>query len=215
MCWGGSLPTVLAKQYYTGKRPDRYRFDLLVPLLASIAYMMFPWNAFGDNFPTLVLVRAFSPLVILLLLLALRRNSLRFAVLSGLSLSVLTMADPRSALFLIPISLMIITIPEVLAKTANWGRAVKVNATFVVFALLGLGVEAIYRLPGISANESGIRSSSGVVATLNPDAFIPNFVYANPANYLAGMSYEGTYRDYFIYSTQFGDLLPLMTVAGR
>ncbi len=209
---GGLFAYALSKQYFVPRQPDRYRLHFVVPLLASIAYMMFPWNAFGDNFPTLVLVRAFSPLVILLLLLAIRRGSLRYSVLSGLSLSVLTLADPRSALFLIPISLMMVTIPEVLVKSTSWKRATKVNLAFGLSSFVGLGVQALYRLPGIVASDSGIRSSSGVVATLNPNSFIPNFVYANPLNYLAGVSYEGTYRDFFIYTTHFGDLIPLVTM---
>jgi hypothetical protein len=209
---GGFFAYVLAKQYYVPGRTGFKGQAILVPLIASIAYTMFPWNNFGDNFPTLILVRAFSPLVVLLLLVSLRKNSLRLAALGGLSLSVLTLADPRSALFLVPISIMLVTIPEIVSRSIEWRRALRVNGAFMVLAMLGLGVQAIYRLPGIIANDAGVRSSSGVVATLNSDSFIPNFIYASPINYLAGMSYEATYRDFFVYATQFGGLVFLVTI---
>ena len=192
---GGFFAFLLARAYMDrGQLGDGSRLPV-IPLLAGILYMMFPWNAFGDNFPTLVLVRALAPLVLFLLLMALRTGRQRFSILGGLVLGLMTMADPRSIIFIIPISLFIVTIPELSVRAVSLGRAVKANLVFAVAAAAGSIVEIVYRLPGMVAGGTG-TSSSSPAASINLDAFIPNFTHASPIQFLAGISFEATYQDF-------------------
>lgn len=192
---GGIFAFFLAREYINDCPAQNERSAFFIPLFAGVLYMMFPWNAFGDNFPTLVLIRAMAPLVLLLLLSSLRREVYRFAVLAGLALGIMTTADPRSIIYVLPISLLIITLPELLAKAVTLRVAFKANLTFIALSILASFVEIYYRLPGVVAGEGGVSSSSPA-ASINSDAFIPNFTHASPIHFLAGISFEGTYQDF-------------------
>jgi hypothetical protein len=192
---GGFCAFLLARAYLASRRPDDAPRSPIIPILAGILYMMFPWNTFGDNFPTLVLVRALAPLVLLLLLLSLRTKVLRYSVLGGLIVGLITMGDPRSIIFLLPISFLLITLPELSVGSVGWWGAVKVNIVFAVTSAIASIAEIVYRLSGVVAGGSG-TSSSSPAASLNLDAFVSNFTHASPIQFLSGISFEGTYQDF-------------------
>ena len=167
--------------------------NLFLPaFLGTLLFMFYPWNTTGDNFPTLVMVRFLFPLALLCAFKGIKHNSTCALLLSGIIISLATLADPRAIVFFIPIIFFVILLPHLLIRETG-------NLKLYLFRFIGLlvistifsSLEIAYRvLKSFSAGKASIPTT--VASAFNPDSFIPNFKYADLISTFQGISFLAT-----------------------
>ena len=186
--------------------------------LGMLVYMFYPWNIMGDAFPTLIFVRALAPLCFIMLIKFLDDGFSFLTLFFGASiLALMQMADPRSILFLAPISFFILFIPKLyLSSTAK--NKFKISSKYVLFLAITLGlssIEILYRLArSFSSNTIGTIPSA-FISAYNLDVFRPNFIYANLLDIFRGMSFTATHTFYETFMIEQLALSPIIASLGQ
>jgi hypothetical protein len=168
-----------------GKVTERVVFSLL----GGLAYMYFPYNIVGDNFPELFFIRALLPLCLLFFMIFIERRKLILITIPSLILTYMIIMDPRAILFVPPLVFLFVVLPRVFLSPGQ-----KTKIAILLSFILSISFSFLLSEFTVTPRLSMVSIPTNIDVPFVTQSF--RYGAANFLNTLMGLSFEGTNQTY-------------------